>query len=162
MEFRTGVRIQVRTPWATVTSPSIAAFRALLLSLLGRYNALRRTRKQPTVKARPRQFETSSSNPHDKPRVRPIGSLVNQLMSRRGYAQVVANETLHEAIASILDEHLRSAFQVGNLRRGVLQVFASDSVTLQELNFRKRAILKHLQATVPENKVTDLRFRIQA
>jgi hypothetical protein len=98
----------------------------------------------------------------DKPRVRQIGSLVNQLMSRRGYAQVMASDAIHQAIASVLDPHLKAAFQVGNLRGGILQVYATDSVSMQELNFRKRAMLKHLQKTLPESKVTDLRFRIQS
>lgn len=83
-------------------------------------------------------------------------------MSRRGYAQAVAGEDLRRAIASTIGDQLGSSFQVGNLRNGVLQVYAADSVTLQELNFRKIAILKHLQQELPDNKVTDLRFRIQS
>jgi len=104
------------------------------------------------------------SDPSGKPkhRVRPIGSLVSQLMSRRGYAQISAGQAIHEQIAALLDSHLSSSFQVGNLRAGVLQIYAADSVTLQELNFRKRAILKHLKQSLPESRVTDLRFRIQA
>jgi hypothetical protein len=98
----------------------------------------------------------------EKPRVRPIGSLVNQLMSRRGYAQAAANDELRQLIAAVIGGPLESAFQVGNLRQGVLQVYAADSVTLQELNFHKRAILKHLEQQLPSNKVIDLRFRIQS
>ncbi len=104
----------------------------------------------------------SDSSRAEKPRVRRIGSLMSQLMSRRGYAQVAVNEELHQAVASAIGDQLGSAFQIGNLRKGVLQVYASDSVTLQELNFRKRAILKRLQQELPQNKVTDLRLRIQS
>lgn len=104
----------------------------------------------------------AKSNKADKPRVRRIGSLVSQLMSRRGYAQAFANEDLHRAIAAAIGDQLGSSFQIGNLRQGVLQIYAADSVTLQELNFHKRAILKGLQRDLPDNKVTDLRFRIQS
>lgn len=97
----------------------------------------------------------------DKPRVRRIGSLVSQLMSRRGYAQVATNEHLHHSITTVIGE-LSSDCQIGNLRGGVLQVFVSDSVTLQEMNFQKRAILKQLRQDVADNKVTDVRFRIQS
>jgi hypothetical protein len=83
-------------------------------------------------------------------------------MSRRGYAQVAANDALHQAVTAAMGGQLESAFQVGNLRKGVLQIYAADSVTLQELNFHKRAILKHLQREHPESKVNDLRFRIQS
>lgn len=98
----------------------------------------------------------------NKPQVRRIGSLVNQLMSRRGYAQVLSNDELHRVIAAAVGQPLEAAFQVGKLKAGVLQVYASDSVTLQELNFQKRTILKRIQTEIPGNKVTDLRFRIQA
>ncbi len=94
-------------------------------------------------------------------RVRRIGSLVNQLISRRGYAQVSANEQMMRVISLATGEQLQSAFRVGNLKNGVLQIYASDSVTLQELNFQKRTILKRLKSDLPDNKVTDLRFRIQ-
>jgi hypothetical protein len=97
----------------------------------------------------------------DQRPIRPIGSLINQLLSRRGYAQVSVNESLNRAIASVLESHLHSSFLVGNLRGGVLQIFAKDSVSLQELVFRKRAILQELQKSLPECKVRDLRFRIQ-
>lgn len=111
--------------------------------------------------AKPDSEYPTSGGGAEKPRLRQIGSLVNQLISRRGYAQVLASQVLHETIAEVLDSQMKSAFQVGNLRGGVLQIFASDSVTLQELNFRKREILRHLQNSQPDSKVSDLRFRIQ-
>lgn len=83
-------------------------------------------------------------------------------MSRRGYAQVAANEQLHQVISTVLDPSLHGSFQVGNLRSGVLQIFAADSVTLQELNFQKRQILKGIQKEKTFENITDLRFRIQA
>lgn len=104
----------------------------------------------------------SGSNSADRSHVRRIGSLVSQLMSRRGYVQAFAVDQLQHAIAAAVGDQLASSFRVGNLRDGVLHVYAADSVTLQELNFRKRAILLHLQQAVPCNRVTDLRFRIQA
>jgi hypothetical protein len=115
-----------------------------------------------TPLSNPSRARDSSSLPAEKPRVRRIGSLVSQLMSRRGYAQGAVNQELHQAVASVIGGQLGSDIQIGNLRKGVLQVYASDSVTLQELNFHKRAILKRLQQELPQNKVTDLRFRIQS
>jgi hypothetical protein len=98
----------------------------------------------------------------ENPKIRRIGSLVNQLMSRRGYAQVIASEELHQLIATTVGAPLDYGFEVGKLKAGVLQVYASDSVTLQELNFQKRTILRRIQQNMPGNQVTDLRFRIQA
>ena len=91
-----------------------------------------------------------------------IGSIVSQLLARRGYAQVFASDALQAAVEAEVGSSLCRCVRVGKLRAGVLQIFATDSVTLQELTFRKRSILKRIQADLPENKVNDLRFRIQA
>ena len=94
--------------------------------------------------------------------VRKIGSLVNQLLSRRGYASIAAGEELQNAVTSIVGASLGASIRVGNLNRGVLQLYATDSVTMQELMFQKRSILSGLQARLPESKITDIRFRVQA
>ncbi|WP_197170732.1 DUF721 domain-containing protein [Novipirellula aureliae] len=98
----------------------------------------------------------------ERPRERKIGSLVNQLISRRGYAQVTVVNEMEAAILEGIDESIRSSIRVGNLKRGVLDIYASDSVTLQELNFQKRSILKKILANHPQAKVSDLKFRIQS
>ncbi len=91
-----------------------------------------------------------------------IGSIVSQLLARRGYAQVFATENLQSLVESEVGTSLAGSVRVGNLRGGKLQIFATDSVALQELTFRKRDLLKRIQKEMPENKVTELRFRIQS
>lgn len=113
------------------------------------------------VKRRQSQSRPTQGTDAEKPRVRRIGSIVGQLISRRGYAQVSANEAIHELLVLEVGSELGGSLQIGNLRQGVLHIYASDSATLQELNFRKRGILKRIQRQLPENKVKDLRFRIQ-
>ena len=83
-------------------------------------------------------------------------------MARKGYAQVTSSDELRETVIDVIGPELATAISVGNLRGGVLQIYASDSVTLQELNFQKRQILKRIQTSHPQSKVTDLRFRIQS
>lgn len=97
-----------------------------------------------------------------KTRVQKMSSLVSQLMSRRGYAQIAVGEEFQASIGAAVGQQLIAAISVGNVKQGVLQIYASDSVTLQELNFQKRKILKRIQQDLPQSKVTDLRFRIQA
>ncbi len=103
-----------------------------------------------------------TTGPDEKPRVRRIGSLISQLMSRKGYARSGVNEHLAETIVTAVGEPLAASCKIGNLRAGVLQVFVTDSATLQELNFQKRAILRQFAKDIAGNKVTDIRFRIQA
>ena len=99
---------------------------------------------------------------HESSSFRRLGSIVNQLMSRRGYASAAAPDELLGTIIAAVDKTLQASIQVGNLRQGVLNIYANDSVTLQELNFQKRVILKRIQTDMPHCQVKDLRFRIQA
>ena len=93
--------------------------------------------------------------------IQSIGSLVSQLISRRGYAQSVANDHFTQAIASVVGNDLVAEVTVGKLNRGVLKIFAGDSVTIQELTFQKRQILAALNQRVPDANVNDLRFAVQ-
>ncbi|MCS7467386.1 MULTISPECIES: DUF721 domain-containing protein [Stieleria] len=95
-----------------------------------------------------------------KPRVQSIGSLVGQLISRRGYAQIAATDRFHEAIAAAVGNDLAAEVTVGKLNRGVLKVFAKDSVTIQELTFQKRSIIKHIAKQLPDAKISDIRFAV--
>ncbi len=94
--------------------------------------------------------------------IRSIGSWVNQLLARRGYAQVTVNEAMASVISEVLGEGLENAFQIGNLKAGKLQIYTEDSVTLQELNFRKRDILAAIRRSFPDSNVSEVRFRIHA
>lgn len=99
----------------------------------------------------------------DEPRrIQSIGSLVSQLISRRGYAQIAATNQFQSVIESVIGQGLAAHVTVGKLRRGVLVVFADDSVVIQELTFQKRSILARIEKELPEANVTDLRFKVQA
>lgn len=91
-----------------------------------------------------------------------IGALISQLMARRGYAQVFAAEGLQAALENEVGPAIATAVKVGNIKRGVLNIYVTDSVTMQELTFRKRSLLKKLQAAQPDRVITDLRFHISA
>ncbi|MCC9654770.1 DUF721 domain-containing protein [Rhodopirellula halodulae] len=104
----------------------------------------------------PKLVEEKSSGP------RAIGSLISQLMSRRGYASVGAESALTSTIQSAVDSQIANSFRVGKLQRGVLMIYAVDSVVMQELTFQKRRILKKLAKEHPQAKINDLRFKVQA
>ncbi|TWU61069.1 MULTISPECIES: DUF721 domain-containing protein [Crateriforma] len=98
----------------------------------------------------------------DKPRLRKVGSIINQLMARRGYAQIAASEQIQNIVRQAAGPPLADSIEVGQQKAGVLFLYATDSVTLQELNFQKRRMLRKIQKEMPAANVTDLRFRIQA
>ncbi|EMI55285.1 MULTISPECIES: DUF721 domain-containing protein [Rhodopirellula] len=91
---------------------------------------------------------------------RRIGTLISELMSRRGYASVATDNAMTESIAKSVGPALADSIMVGKLSRGVLQVYAVDSVVMQELTFQKRRILKTLSKDHPQAKITDIRFKL--
>ncbi|TWU18907.1 DUF721 domain-containing protein [Allorhodopirellula heiligendammensis] len=93
---------------------------------------------------------------------RRIGTIVSQLMSRRGYASVASDNAMTGSIAQSVGPTLAGSITVGKLSRGVLHVYAVDSVVMQELTFQKRKILKALSKDHPQAKITDIRFRLQS
>ena len=110
------------------------------------------------AKAKPQDFFSDERRNSKYPRK--IGSIVNQLIARRGYAQVSANEQLQQLIGEAVGKDLAASVRVGNLKRGVLELYASDSVTMQELTFLKRKILRSINKAMPDGGVKNLRFRI--
>jgi predicted nucleic acid-binding Zn ribbon protein len=95
-----------------------------------------------------------------KPRApRRMSDLIPQLMARRGYARILS----HDVYAAAWDEasgDLRRQSRAGRLRRGVLEVVASNSLVLQELTFQKRQILATIQRLLPDQRIRDLRFTV--
>lgn len=89
-----------------------------------------------------------------------IGSLVSRLMSRRGYAQVRAVEALQEVFAAEVGELLAQSSRVGKITRGTLHIYVADSVSHQELVFRKRSLLARFQQELPTGGIRDIRFHI--
>lgn len=91
---------------------------------------------------------------------RRIGSILNQLMARRGYGQVESSAGLQQSLATAVGKPLSESVRAGNVRRGILHIFASDSTSMQELAFKKRQILRQLQQDHPEAGITEIRTKI--
>jgi hypothetical protein len=91
-----------------------------------------------------------------------INNIISSLMSRRGYAQKQSNEELQQAWAAAAGKRLANESRIGNMKRGVLEVFVSNSTVLQEITFQKRRIIKKLKETTVCEKLKDVKFRIGA
>ncbi|MBP90222.1 MAG: hypothetical protein CMJ64_26525 [Planctomycetaceae bacterium] len=89
-----------------------------------------------------------------------ISEVVSRLLSRRGYAQVQQGADCEQAWKRVVGEKLAENSRVGRLQRGVLEIAVKNSVTLQELTFQKRKLLKQLQESIGTEQVRDLRFRL--
>jgi predicted nucleic acid-binding Zn ribbon protein len=96
-------------------------------------------------------------------RIRPpkaMREVLSQLLAKRGYAQVQSASSCAAAWREAVGEKLAADSLPGNVKRGVLEVLARNSVSMQELSFLKVRIVKALTRLVPEQKITSLRFRV--
>ncbi len=91
---------------------------------------------------------------------RAIGTILAELMARNGFARVQAAEAYGAAWRQAAGELAAGHTRVGGLRRGVLEVVVANSVLVQELSFRKAALLKALTDALPGEPIRDLRFRL--
>ena len=91
---------------------------------------------------------------------KPVGEVLAQLIQRKGYAQVRAAGRWNEAWRTAAGEQFAAVTEVGQLRRGVLEITAGNSLVMQELGFEKERILAELKAALPEAGIRQLRFRV--
>jgi predicted nucleic acid-binding Zn ribbon protein len=91
---------------------------------------------------------------------KPVGDILAQLIQRRGYAQVRAAGEWNEAWAAAAGQQFAAVTEVGQLRRGVLEVTAANSLVMQELGFEKERILQELKTARPDAGIKQIRFRV--
>lgn len=93
-------------------------------------------------------------------RPKKIGDVVAQLIAKRGYGRIEANEELAAAWNAAAGQSLASASHVGRIRRGTLEVTVANSTHMQEFSFQKHRILADLQRSLPRAGIRNLRFRV--
>lgn len=89
----------------------------------------------------------------------PIGNVLSQLMSRRGYARVQSAAAYEEAWREAAGPLIAAYTRVGQLRRGTLEIVVGNSTLVQELGFQKQTLLKSLAQRLPDEGIENLRFR---
>jgi predicted nucleic acid-binding Zn ribbon protein len=81
-------------------------------------------------------------------------------MARRGFARVQAAEGLAAAWRKAAGEALARQTRVGQVRRGTLEVLVANSTLMQELGYRREALLADLARLAPDEGIAALRFRV--
>ena len=114
------------------------------------YDELDFSQAQDLVKNRQRYFR----------RPKKSADILGRLMARKGYAQTESANELEEVWNQIVGVKWQTKTKVGNINRGVLEVFVTSSMVNQQIGFQKRKILKEIQNRLPKNKIKDLHFRI--
>jgi len=89
-----------------------------------------------------------------------IGSILSELMARRGYARVQSTRMYDAAWREAAGELVAEYTRVGALRSGTLEVVVDNSTLVQELTFQKPTLLRLLTRLLPHEQLEDLRFRV--
>lgn len=89
-----------------------------------------------------------------------MGDVVSQLMARRGYGRILAENQYADVWQEIVGDEIARASRVGPLKRSVLEILVQNSVLLQELTFRKSEILNKLRGRFADHRLADLKFRV--
>lgn len=89
-----------------------------------------------------------------------IGDVLAQLMARRGFTRVRGASACASAWRKAAGESVARYTRVGPLRRKKLEVTVANSTLVQELSFRKPALLAALARLLPDEPIEDLRFRV--
>ena len=93
-------------------------------------------------------------------RPKQAANLLGQLMARKGYNQIEAQDELADVWFEIAGETMKTKTRVGTVRYGILEIQVASSAARQQLEFQKRQLIKQLQARLPKNKIKDLRFKV--
>jgi predicted nucleic acid-binding Zn ribbon protein len=89
-----------------------------------------------------------------------IGSVMGQLLVKKGYGQVQAAKSCESAWQEALGSRFQKETRCGSVRGGILEITVSNSLVLQELTFIKSQLVEQLATLVPEQKITGLRFKV--
>lgn len=92
-------------------------------------------------------------------RPKKIADVVAQLIHKRGYGRLSANEELASAWSASAGDLARFS-RPGKLSRGTLEITVTNSTIMQEFTFQKERILTELTRKLPDAKIRNLRFRL--
>jgi len=92
---------------------------------------------------------------------RPLSEILSELFIARGYGRLRALSELEEVWNSVVGEPHCHQTQMGEVRRGILNVTVAHPALLEELAaFRKPALLQALRASVSGKTIYDIKFRV--
>lgn len=91
--------------------------------------------------------------------------VVAAVIAKHGYAAVKGGDAVSSAWRTVVsrvlgDGSLAAQTLARGVRRGVLEVAVANAVVMQEVRFHKPRLLAEAQSSLPEARLTDLRFTV--
>jgi predicted nucleic acid-binding Zn ribbon protein len=93
---------------------------------------------------------------------KPIGKVLAQLITSRGYGRLQADQDLQHAWAATVGEALAKQSRACRVYRSKLEVLVANSTTRHVLEFDRQRLLEEMRRHLPDARITDLRFRVGA
>jgi len=92
---------------------------------------------------------------------KPLSDILGELFAARGFGRLRALKELEDAWNAAVGEPGCRQTQIGEVRRGVLNVTVAHSTLLEELSaFQKPMLLEALRRDAPATVIHDIRFRV--
>jgi hypothetical protein len=92
---------------------------------------------------------------------RSLSDILCQLVTLRGYGQLLARQILENTWNTVIGEPHCHQTQVGEIRRGILNVTVAHPSLLEELSaFRKATLLTSLQSSALGITIHDIQFQV--
>ena len=92
-------------------------------------------------------------------RPKKAADLISKITARYGIGSRKSNDQLQGLFDSIVGVEFANHCRVNGLSRGVLEVLVSNSALTQQLSFKRHEIINHIKKNLPNEKISDLRFR---
>jgi predicted nucleic acid-binding Zn ribbon protein len=89
-----------------------------------------------------------------------IADILSRLITQRGYARMQGATVEREIWAEAVGPQIAALSRPGELKRGVLDVYVTSNILIQELGYQKLTLLASLQAKLPQHKITGLKFKV--
>jgi len=89
-----------------------------------------------------------------------ISDVLSRLITQRGYARMQGATVEREIWAEAVGPQLAAMSRPGELKRGVLDVYVTSNILIQELGYQKLTLLAALQAKLPQHKITGMKFKV--
>ena len=90
-----------------------------------------------------------------------VSRILDRLFLEKGYAAEQSRELICEQWELAVGINLSSQSKVGQIRRGVLNVFAANEIVRSELEFQKSKALKCLQTALPAMQIKGVKILVE-
>jgi|GEM_PF-1444769 len=99
-------------------------------------------------------------SPPSRLRAKSISSILDKVLVDKGYAAQQSTQLLHEQWSIAVGESLAEQSRIGKIQRGVLQVFALNTIVMSELEYAKSKALQQLKTALPNFRLKGIRIQL--